>query len=143
MTMNSEMAVKLRKSLIAHEGLRKYPYTDSVGKVTLGIGFNATDRGMTDEWINTQYQQDVEYFYTQLSEFAWYQELNDDRKIVLIDMAFMGLKRFLEFADMIDALKRHDYVTAAHEMLNSTWAEEVHGRAQQLADAMRSGVYNI
>jgi lysozyme len=141
--MTPEMISKLRQSLILHEGYRKYPYVDSVGKITVGIGYNVTDRGMDDGWINDQYQKDVSYFYNQLFEFPWYQHLTPDRQIVLIDMAFMGWKKFLTFNKMINAISKGDYKQAAYEMINSKWAEQVKGRAATLAQVMLTGIYNI
>jgi len=141
--MTKEVFLRVKKSLIIHEGLNHFPYLDSVGKVTIGIGYNLTDRGIDSEWINSQFNLDVQYFYNQLCEFPWYHLLNEDRQIILIDMAFMGWKRFLEFEKMIEALDRRDYETAANEMLESKWAEEVKGRAALLAEGIRTGVYNI
>lgn len=141
--MTPEMLAKLRRSLIQHEGLEKFPYVDTVGKVTIGIGYNLTDRGISDEWINNQYNQDVDYFYQQLSTFPWYSQLTSDRQIVLIDMCFMGWKKFLEFNKMIDAISQGDFKKAAFEMLNSEWAQQVNGRAASLAQGMLTGVYNI
>ena len=142
--MTPEILAKLRRSLVAHEDCRKYPYVDSVGKITIGIGYNLTDRGIDDEWINARYLKDVNYFYDQLSsQFGWYQDLTHDRQIVLIDMAFMGWKKFLTFNKMLHALLHHDYKQAAYEMLNSKWAEQVNGRATTLAQAMLTGAYNI
>ena len=83
------------------------------------------------------------YFYQQLSTLPWYQNLNFDRQIVLIDMCFMGWKKFLEFEKMIDAISRGDFKRAAFEMLNSGWAEQVKGRAESLAQGMLTGVYDI
>lgn len=141
--MTMDMATKLRRSLVEHENVTHFPYVDTVGKITIGIGYNLTDRGLSDEWVNNQYQQDVDYFYHHLSEFNWFNELNDDRKIILIDMAFMGLKKFLGFKRMITALELHDYADAANEMLDSHWADQVKSRAMQLAQGMESGIYNI
>lgn len=141
--MTSETLAKLRKSVISHEGFNSFPYIDTVGKITIGIGFNLSDRGLSDEWINTQYQQDISYFYNSLSEFKWFNDLNDDRKIIILDMAFMGLKKFLGFKRMITALELHNYDDAANEMLDSDWADQVKSRATQLAQGMASGVYNI
>lgn len=142
--MTPEMLTKLRQSLIAHEGYKKFPYTDSVGKVTIGIGYNLTDRGLPDEWINHQFESDVGYFYSQMMcDFPWFRELNIDRQIILCDMAFMGYKHFLSFKKMIAALEEKDYHRAALEMLNSKWADQVKGRATQLASAMITGVYNL
>jgi lysozyme len=87
---------------------------------------------------------DVNYFYDQLQKtFEWFQKLNDDRKIVLIDMCFMGWKKFLEFEKMIYALEKENYQQASFEMINSDWAKQVKNRAVQLAQGMLTGVYEI
>lgn len=145
MTMNPEMEQKLRRSLVYHEGIKKYPYSDtsSPPKITIGIGYNLTDRGIDDDWINTQYDKDVLYFYNQLSTFEWYKHLTQDRQIILIDMCFMGWKKFLTFDQMILAISQGDYEKAAEEMLNSEWASQVKDRATVLAEGMRTGVYEI
>jgi lysozyme len=141
--MTKEQFLKVKKSLILHEAERSYPYVDTVGKITIGIGYNLSDRGIDNDWIEKQFQEDVEYFYDQLCEFPWYHLLNEDRQIILIDMAFMGWKKFLEFDKMIHALEKNDYELAAQEMLNSKWAEEVKDRAVQLSYGMREGIYNV
>lgn len=141
--MTPEMKAKLRRSLVHHESYEKFPYTDTVGKITIGIGYNLSDRGLSDEWINNQYQADVDYFYGQLLAFPWFEQLTSDRQIILIDMAFMGWKKFLTFDKMLNALLTHDYKKAAFEMINSKWAEQVKGRAAALAHGMLTGVYEI
>lgn len=141
--MNPEMIEKLKKSLTLHEGRKNLPYVDTVGKITIGIGYNLTDRGLDDEWIDNQFLKDINYFYDELNKFEWFDHLNFDRQVVLIDMCFMGLKNFLKFEKMIDAIKAQDYNKAANEMLNSRWAQQVKGRAINLANAMRIGVYTL
>lgn len=142
--MMPDITAKLRRSLIAHEQLRHFPYVDTVGKITIGIGYNLTDRGIDDDWINTQYSRDVSFFYNKLREdFPWFAQLNDDRQIVLIDMCFMGYKHFCTFTKLIDALSKSDYKQAALEMLDSEWAQQTKNRATTLANAMLTGVYDI
>lgn len=142
--MTQPMMDKLKRSLVKHEGYEKFPYLDSVGKITIGIGYNLSDRGIDDEWINKQYLTDINYFYNHLlQDFPWFKELNQDRQIVLIDMCFMGYKKFLSFKKLIDALSRHDYKVASFEMINSKWATQVKGRASTLAHAMLTGTYMI
>lgn len=141
--MTLDMESKLRRSLILHEGMKNFPYVDTEGKITIGIGYNLTDRGVGDEWINSQFLTDINYFYAKLSDFSWFENLNEDRQTVLIDMCFMGFKNFLEFKEMIDALEQHNYVKAAQEMLDSKWAQEVKGRAIVLANGMEHGIYII
>ncbi len=141
--MTPEMTAKLRRSLILHEGYTTKPYVDTVGKITIGIGYNLTDRGICEDWVNEQYREDVEYFYKQLLNFPWFQQLTTDRQIVLIDMAFMGWKTFLEFKDMLTAIEFGDYEEAAFQMMNSHWAEQVGERAKTLSKAMATGIYNV
>jgi lysozyme len=141
--MTPEMTEKLRRSLILHEGKSNLPYIDTVGKITIGIGYNLSDRGLDNEWIDSQFNKDVEYFSQQLSLFNWFLELNIDRQIALIDMCFMGFKKFLSFKKMIKAFEEKDFKKASFEMLNSKWAEQVNGRAITLAHAILTGVYLI
>ena len=142
--MTTEMFAKLKRSLVLHEEYRKLPYVDSLGNITIGIGYNLSDRGLDDDWINNQYAKDVNYFYNQLSQdYYWFNDLNVDRQIVLVDMCFMGYKHFQQFVHMFSALADHDYVQAAREMLDSEWALQVKSRALTLAQAMTSGVYNV
>src|SRR5665213_4084919 len=143
--MTPEMSAKLKRSLILHEGYRKFPYTDETNHITIGIGFNISDRGMTDLWINQQFADDIQYFYTQLdSYFPWFKDLNSDRQVVLIDMCFnLGFQHFREFQHMILALSIHDYAKAAIEMLDSPWADQVKSRAIQLSHGMATGQYDV
>ena len=142
--MTTEMFAKLKRSLVLHEEFRRFPYVDSLGNITIGIGYNLSDRGLDDDWINNQYAKDVDYFYSQLnSDYHWFADLNIDRQIVLVDMCFMGYKHFQEFTQMFQALSNHDYVGAAREMLDSKWAYQVRSRALTLAQAMTTGVYNV
>lgn len=141
--MTKEQFLKVKKSLVLHEGWRDKPYVDSAGKITIGCGYNLSDRGIDGDWIDRQFKEDVEFFYKNLYEFPWFHLLNEDRQIVLVDMAFMGWKRFLGFEKMIDALERNDYELAAHEIMMSKWAEEVKDRAVQLSNGMKNGVYEI
>jgi lysozyme len=141
--MTPEILAKLRRSLITHEGYSNTLYKDTVGKETIGIGYNISDRGLPDDVINKLYLEDISYFYKQLNGLPWFEKLNWDRQIVLIDMCFMGWKRFLSFRKMISYLEKENYTQAAFEMLDSKWADQVKGRAVRLANAMITGIYNI
>lgn len=142
--MLSDTLEKLTRSLINHEGKENYPYVDTVGKITIGIGYNLTDRGLDDAWIYGQLHKDIYYFKAQLTlDFPWFTDLCSDRQIALIDMCFMGYKRFLEFKDMISAFEDGDFDKAADEMLNSEWAKQVKQRAVTLSEAIRTGNYIV
>ena len=133
------MAAKLKHLIVGHESYERFPYVDSVGKITIGIGYNLSDRGLPDSWIMNQYEEDVNYFYGQLmNDFVWFSGLSDNRKCVLVDMCFMGYKKFLSFKKMLGALAEGDYRTAGFEMMSSKWARQVHNRALHLSQIMIS-----
>ncbi len=86
--------------------------------------------------------KDAEYFHQQLREiYPWFDRLDDERKLVLVDMCTMGLKNFCSFRHMIDALSHDDYSSAAHEMMESDWAKKGGARQLRLSESMRSGFY--
>lgn len=136
--MTPDLRVKLRESLIQDEEYKKFPYLDTQGKVTIGIGYNLTDRGISDQWIGEQFNEDVDYIYSKLTEvYTFFLGLTEERQIALINMCYnLGLKDFQEFHGMLDALNNGDYKLASQEMLNSKWAHEVGERAVRLANIM-------
>lgn len=140
--INAGMMAAAKQLLIKHEGYERYPYTDTLGKTTIGVGYNLTDRGISEAWINNQLETDINYFYNFLyTTFGWFKSLNDPRQIALVDMCFMGAKNLLTFKKMIAALEAKNYYLAAKEMLNSKWANQVGKRAQDLAEMIKTGVY--
>lgn len=141
-TMTNSLQAKATASLKLHEGWRNFPYVDTVGKTTIGVGYNITDRGLPDEWIGKQLLADITWYYNQYTAYPWFANLSEDRQVVLIDMAFMGWQHVLEFHEMLTALAKSDFAAAADAMLDSVWAKQVGKRATDLADGMRSGVYN-
>jgi lysozyme len=57
-----------------------------------------------------------------------------------MDMAFnMGVPRLCKFKNMWAAIHEDDFITAAKEMLDSRWANQVKSRATKLAHAMHHG----
>jgi lysozyme len=132
----------LREQLVLHEGLRRVPYVDSVGKVTAGIGHNLAAHPLDDRTINQWYEADVLDaigLCTLLLTPAYFYTLGDVRERVLIDMAFNlghGLETFVKF---LAAVKAGQWQEAAIEMLQSKWAEQVGRRAERLAAMMETG----
>ena len=138
--MPESMRQKVKNFIVGHEDCRNFPYIDTLGNITIGIGYNLTNRGMPDSWIIEQYEADVAYFYNQLFEdFTWFRTLDQNRQMVLLDMCCMGYKKFKEFTKMLNALAVYDYKTASQEMINSVWATETKSRAAQDAQVMLTG----
>lgn len=136
--MSPEGRQKLKGLLLHHESYRQFPYTDTTGHLTIGIGRNLVDRGISTTEAFYLLDEDITYFTNKLNHYlSFFLKLSENRQIVLIDMCFnVGVQGFLGFKDMMLALESHDYERAAHEMLNSKWAQQVGERASQLATIM-------
>jgi lysozyme len=134
---------KLAEQLKKHEGLRLKPYTDTVGKLTLGVGRNLEDKGITEQEALFMLNNDVDYFYNKLrSSIGWFWALNDARQNVLVNMAFnLGVGGLLSFKKTLALIGEAKFEKAASEMLNSKWAKQVGYRAEELAEQMRTGVF--
>ena len=132
---------KLAEQLKKHEGLRLKPYIDTVGKLTLGIGRNLEDKGITEQEALFMLNNDVDYFYSKLCQsIGWMKKLDDARQNVLVNMSFnLGIAGLMTFKKMLLACEHGNFKIAATEMLNSKWAEQVGYRANELAEQMRTG----
>jgi len=132
------LVTRLKADLERDEGLRLMPYKDTVGKLTIGIGRNLTDNGISKEEAYYMLENDVWATVNACkSIFTWFDALTEDRQVAMANMVFnMGMHAFLGFRKMIAALKAGDYETASKEMLDSKWARQVGGRAKRLADLM-------
>lgn len=132
--------MKLRASLTAHEGRKRFPYLDTEGNWSIGVGHNLTANGLPDKIIDLLLDEDILIACAALARYLWTKELDEVRYRVLVEMMFnLGPERFGEFRKMIRAAGRGDYDTAAVEMLDSKWATQVGNRATRLAEMMRTG----
>jgi lysozyme len=138
--MTPDMKIKLRTLLIRHENYRELPYQDTRGFTTIGIGRNLSTRGVLPTEIDMMFDHDVDHFFNFLAEkFDWFNKLNEARQCALVDMCFIGTKTFLEFINLIDALEKNDFDRAANEIINSKYETEVHQRAHDIAEIIRTG----
>lgn len=131
---------KLIKTLVKHEGLKLQPYIDTVGKVTIGVGRNLTDRGISEATATQMLNEDIDEVEADLATFPWWDNLGDVRQRVVADMRFnLGFSGFRTFKNTIKAIEEARYGDAADNMLASKWAKQVKGRAVRLARWMRTG----
>jgi len=150
------------KKLIDGEGLVLTVYQDTLGIDTIGIGRNLKDRGISKAELDHMDipNMNVVYEHGITKEDAVYLATNDVqiveeelcgahpcvnsldsvRQLVVMDMAFnMGVPRLKKFKNMWAAIHEKDFPTAAKEMLDSRWANQVKLRATRLAHAMHTG----
>lgn len=131
----------LIQQLLSDEGLKLKPYRDSVGKLTIGVGRNLDDVGLTQDEAMYLLANDLRRVYSQITgALPWFLKLNDARQNVLLNMAFnLGLTKFLEFKNTLGCVFRGEYDQAADAMLQSKWARQVGDRAVRLSHVMRTG----
>jgi lysozyme len=132
-----------------HEGTgpmqngRYLPYTDTVGKLTIGYGRNLTDTGLSQDEVDYNLLNDVAERQLALRKaYPWYTQLSYPRQDAMVDMAFnLGMSRLSQFKKMLAALADGDYQTAYDEALDSMWATQVGYRAKELATMLLTGQY--
>ena len=79
----------IEEQLRKHEGNRKFPYVDTVGKVTIGVGRNLTDVGLSGNEIDILLKNDIDRAVADLDrELSWWRKLNEARQRVMIDLCF-------------------------------------------------------
>ena len=135
--------MNLTEWLTLDEGLRLKPYTCTAGKLTIGIGRNIEDNGITVEEAEMMLENDIQSISAELfRRFPWVLELDDARKDALVNMAFnMGVPRLAQFSKMSKAINEMDFESAADEALDSRWARQVGARAERIAHVLRHGDY--
>ena len=139
----------LKQMLIRHEDDRLKPYKDTHGKITIGVGRNLTDRGISRPESMMLLENDIfsieNRFYAE--RYRWIRCLDSVRRDVVTNMIFnMGMRKFLGFKLAIKAMKARKWKEAENQMrypngVKSLWHKQVKGRARELGIMMRTGKY--
>ncbi len=131
----------LLAELIRDEGERLKPYRDTVGKLTLGVGRNLDDVGITQEESRFLLVNDVARVERDLDRaLPWWRSLDEVRQRVLANMAFnMGIAGLLGFKRTLSLIQAGSYTEAAAAMAESLWHRQVGQRAVRLETMMRDG----
>lgn len=148
------MTETLRDRLIKEEGLRLFPYKDSKGIWTVGIGHNIEadpmmfpnleilkNRGITKEEAYGLLDKDIQEASNNLyNALPWISDLDWPRKSVLIDMSFnMGIKTLLTFKATLEHIKNKEYQEAANHIKNTPYYKQVGKRADNLIRILITG----
>ena len=127
---------KAQVQLERHEGGHRLKmYVDSVGKHTIGLGHNLDDKPISILASRTIFEGDLHDAVDDvLREIPWALELSPVRFWALVNFCFnMGIGSLLGFKRMLTALEAKAYRTAAMELLDSKYREQVGSRAYELA----------
>lgn len=167
---------RMEQQLQLHEGLRLSQYIDTLGNITIAVGYNVTARGwdqlghmlglnidgpivLTVAQALCVLDQDIDRVQRAVMITApWFDQLNEVRQRVCVDLAFnIGLGA-LGFKQTIAAIKTQNWSVAAVELHKAHWAkqvepsadlnetavqihnERVRGRADRLAKMLLTGL---
>jgi lysozyme len=139
------MKSELTRQLRGDEGEKPCVYRDSLGLWTIGVGRlvdpSHPKAGLRSDEITYLLNNDIDDRIDALTRaLPWFQNIDDARKGVLLNMAFqIGTDGLLEFKNTLALIRDGKYADAAAAMLQSKWAHQTPARAERLSDQMKDG----
>lgn len=132
---------KLIEQLKIHEGMKLKPYKCTAGKLTIGIGRNLEDVGISEDEANMLLRHDIQEATEQLLHaFPWMGDFNDARISAMINFTFnVGIGTVKKFENTLSYMQSGDWDKAADEMMDSRWARQVGNRAIEVTEQIRTG----
>jgi lysozyme len=141
---------RLKAALLRDEGFRSKVYSDvdgkpardpKGGKLTVGIGRNLEDRGLTEKEALFLLENDIYACEADLDRaIPWWRTRTEPRQEAMVNMCFnLGIKGFLGFKNTLEHIKAGRYEQASRAMMQSKWARQVGVRAQRLAKQILTG----
>lgn len=134
--------LKLQDDLIRDEGIRLQPYKDSVGKLTIGIGRNLIDKGITRDEAVMLCQNDIQEIVKTLSRQSFWKAIRDDdvRCRAIVNMAFnLGCTGLFNFRGTLFLIEAQNWEAAASRLESSLWSKQVGDRAKRIIHMIRTG----
>lgn len=134
--------LKIEKQILDHEGFSEKAYLCTAGKLTIGVGRNLDDKGISRDEAIVLLRNDIAECEADLFKIFGQSlfNLDDNRRHALIDMRFnLGPIGFRNFKRTIKAVQDKDFARAAEEMKDSLWYEQVGKRGKKLCKMMVNG----
>lgn len=131
---------KIKRNLVFEEGLKLMPYTCTAGKLTIGVGRNIEDRGISEDTAMQMLEEDIDIILGELKvAIKHFDEYPEDVQFTLVDLSFnLGLPKLLTFTLTLkyleEGLQTGNYTKAAVELMNSAYAKQVPNRARRNHD---------
>jgi lysozyme len=141
---------KLREQLKIDEGVRYEIYNDHLRYPTCGIGHLIVEGDeehgkpigteVSVDRVNELFDKDVSKFVEETKKvFPDLEDKPEEVQQVAINMCFnLGEPRLSKFKKFIAAVNEENWETAAAEMLDSRWAQQVGERAVRLSKRILS-----
>ena len=141
---------KLEEELEIDEGCKYEIYLDHLGYHTFGIGHLITEDDLEYGWevgtsidtfrVHDTFESDIETVLSDCTKlYEDFEDLPEEAQRVIANMMFnMGYTRLSKFKGMKRGVDARDWNTAADEMVDSRWYNQVTNRANRLVERMRS-----
>lgn len=128
------------------EGRRIWPYTDTRGNLTWGIG-HLMSNGITrdveallNQAVDLQFQSDLSNAADGMAFMPAFSSLDPVRQAVLIDMAFnLGLHGLLGFNTFLGFMSNRQWAEAAADLRGTKVYQQLPHRYERLAAMIESG----
>ena len=134
------MITRLKEQLIIDKGFELFPYRCTAGKLTIGVGRNIQDVGISKEEAEHLLENDIMKSIIDLKKiFENFENLPENVQYVLTNMRFqLGAGTFRKFKNFIKAIKAESFNEAARQMIDSRWYRQVPNRANRLISIMKN-----
>ena len=131
---------RIRTTLIKHEGIELKPYRCTSDKLTIGVGRNLDDNGISHETAMQMLTEDIDAAVEDLRRnLTWFDAAPVPVQEALVNLAFnMGMPNLMQFRKTLILLRDGSWGRAADELLDSRYATQVGYRAVEVADMIRS-----
>ena len=137
---NDNREKNLESWIINCEGFRNFPYKDSLGYLTIGVGRCLDKKGLTNDEIYYLLRNDIASCRQSLQNYSWYKKSPPGIQDALVNMCFnLGIGGLVGFHHMLEYLDARNYIQAAESALASLWAEQVGHRATEIANIIMAG----
>lgn len=125
---------ELQAELTQDEGLRLFPYKDTVGKTTIGVGRNLTDRGISNDEAATLLVSDIALCEAQLDKgLPWWRVLPAPQQRVMLNLCFnMGYAGLSTFHQFLGFMQAKNFAAAASDLAGTAWYGQVGGRGPRM-----------
>jgi lysozyme len=123
------------------EGCKLMPYTDTVGKLTIGFGRNLADRGISQAEADLLLANDLALVRDAVAHaLPWVTGMSATRQAVIQCMAFqLGISGLLGFHMLLTFCQQARYRDAAAAGRHSLWYDQTPARAEKLMQMLEAG----
>jgi len=169
-TVNTIIDDQLKQKIRTHEGAVPYPYKDSRGYWTIGIGHllnpenptvlpkkyqqyaqnqdanfknNNTTPALSPEQIESLFAKDYEKHRKEASKFLEFNQLGPSGQAAITDLVFnMGAGKLSGFKKMFEGIRKGDTAQVERELKNSNyWNQVQNSRKNWVLENLKQGVF--